>query len=98
MLSQKFVFYFTEIVSMKTILPLFLLILIVVFIGMGATILAVVQGRPSERSFSTKVRDDLSTTMPGVVLLGLVFLLGVYIPEPVESLVRDAAEFIEVTP
>ena len=33
---------------------------------------------------------------PGIVLLALVLGLGVWIPAPVEMLVRDAAAFMEV--
>jgi hydrogenase-4 component F len=76
---------------------LFLLLLGVVFIGMGATVLAVVQGRPQEESLPGGFRDGFRTSAPILLCLGLVLLLGLYIPPPVEALLREAAAFLEVT-
>ena len=70
---------------------LFLLMLAVVFIGMGATVLSVVQGTPSEKSVTTTFGEEFSTVAPGIVLIGLVLVLGIYLPGPVETLVRNAA-------
>ena len=75
---------------------LFLLLLGVVFIGMGATVLAVVQGEPVEAKQPNGFRDGLSTCAPIVLLLALVLLLGLYIPPPLEGLLREAAAFLEV--
>jgi len=69
---------------------LMLLFLLVVFMGMGATVLAVVQGEPSERAKASPFRDRLLTIGPPIVLLGAVTLLGVYIPAPLRSMI-DAA-------
>jgi hydrogenase-4 component F len=74
---------------------LFLFLLGVVFVGMGATVLAVTQGEPSPKASATRFRDGLRTGLPILALLGLVLLLGVYIPAPVETLLRDAANFLE---
>lgn len=74
---------------------LFLLMLAVVFIGMGATVLTVVQGVPPEKAASTTFGEGFSTVAPSIVLIGLVLLLGVYLPSPVETLVRDAASALE---
>ncbi|HEX9294560.1 MAG TPA: proton-conducting transporter membrane subunit [Polyangiaceae bacterium] len=73
----------------------FLLLLVVIFTGMGATVLTVVQGKPSPNASATTLRDDFSSVMPGIVLIGLVLMLGVYIPGPVNALVRDAALALE---
>ncbi len=73
----------------------FLSMLVVVFIGMGATVMTVVQGEPSARAASTKARDTLSSVGPGLALLTLVLLLGLYIPGPVDHLLRDAAASLE---
>jgi hydrogenase-4 component F len=73
----------------------FLTMLVIVFIGMGATVLTVVQGAPSERASSTTVRDSLSSVGPSVALLALVLLLGLYIPGPVDHLLHDAAASLE---
>jgi hydrogenase-4 component F len=77
---------------------LFLLLLCVVFIGMGATVLAVVQGKPSEQKEMSGFRDRISTCAPILLFMALVLLLGIYIPQPLESLLRDAAAFLEVKP
>ncbi len=73
----------------------FLLMLIVVFVGMGATVVAVVQGEPPE-SRAARVAEPWATVLPGVALLGLVLLLGVYIPKPLDALLSDAVRTLEV--
>ncbi len=75
---------------------LFLLLLGVVFIGMGATVLAVVQGKPAAGQGPNQFHDSLGTSGPVVLFMALVLLLGVYIPGPLESLVREAAASLEV--
>lgn len=74
---------------------LFLLLLGVVFIGMGATVLAVVQGQPAA-PVDNGYHDTIATGGPVVLFMALVLLLGLYIPQPLESLLRDAAAFLEV--
>jgi hydrogenase-4 component F len=77
----------------------FLAALVVVFMGMGATLLGVVQGEPPESAGSTPFRENIASVSPGFVLLGLVLLLGIWIPAPVERLVRGAAAaIVEPTP
>jgi hydrogenase-4 component F len=75
---------------------LFLLLLAVVFIGMGATVLAVVQGNVPEQKQPAAFHDSVATGAPILLFMGLVLLLGVYIPAPLETLLRDAAGFLEV--
>jgi hydrogenase-4 component F len=65
--------------------------LLVVFTGMGATVLAVVQGPPSPAAQATAYRDGLLTGLPLVVFFGLLLLLGVSLPEPLAELLRQAA-------
>jgi hydrogenase-4 component F len=74
---------------------LFLLMLGLVFLGMGPTVLAVVQGQPLEEAAQTGIHDSISTGAPILLFLALVLLLGLYIPPPVESLLREAATFLE---
>src|SRR5205823_4229102 len=74
---------------------LFLLLLGVVFIGMGATVLSVVQGRPDDDAPANGYQDSFRTGAPVVLFLALVLLLGVYVPPPLESLLRDAATLVE---
>lgn len=70
---------------------LFLVLLIVVFIGMGATVMTVVQGKPSVHAAATDLHDSLPLVGPSVALIALVLLLGVYVPAPLDHLLRDAA-------
>jgi hydrogenase-4 component F len=77
---------------------LFLLLLAIVFIGMGATILAVVLGNASDEKKVKKFHDGFGTGAPILLFLALVLLLGVYIPPPLESLLREAAALVEAKP
>jgi len=74
---------------------LFLLLLGIVFIGMGATVLAVVQGNAPDQKTHNGFRDSFSTGAPILLFMALVLLLGVYVPPPLESLLHDAAAFLE---
>jgi hydrogenase-4 component F len=75
---------------------LFLLFLGVVFVGMGATVLAVVMGSPPEQIKPTAFHDNLSTGGPILLFVALVLLLGLYIPAPLETLLREAAAQLEI--
>jgi hydrogenase-4 component F len=77
---------------------LYLFLLGVVFVGMGATVLTVLQGTPTKEAGSSRFRDSVSTTGPILLFLALVFLMGVYIPAPLQSLLRDAAASLELKP
>jgi hydrogenase-4 component F len=74
---------------------LFLLLLGVVFIGMGATVLSVVLGRAPELKTDNAFHDSIGTGAPIVLFMALVLLLGVWIPSPLESLLREAAGLLE---
>jgi hydrogenase-4 component F len=74
---------------------LYLLLLGIVFLGIGATVLAVVQGTPPEQEQPRSYRDSVGTVAPILLFMALVLLMGVYIPPPLESLLRDAAAFLE---
>jgi hydrogenase-4 component F len=73
---------------------LFLLFLIVIFMGMGATVLAVVQGVPSADA-DTGFRDNLWKTAPMFIALALVLMMGVRIPQPLYSFIEDAARSLQ---
>ena len=77
---------------------LYLFLLLVVFIGMGATVLRVVQGRASFEARNTPYRDSFLTGAPIVGLMLLVLLVGLYIPAPLNTLIRDAILFLEGQP
>jgi hydrogenase-4 component F len=75
---------------------LILFLMAVVFVGMGATVLAIVQGDPPADAVNDpKFRDGVGTSLPILFLLTLVLLLGVYIPGPLEDLLKSAANFVE---
>jgi hydrogenase-4 component F len=74
---------------------LFLLLLGIVFIGMGSTVLAVVQGNAPDQKTQNGFHDSFSTGAPILLFMALVLLLGLYVPPPLESLLREAAEFLE---
>jgi hydrogenase-4 component F len=76
---------------------LFLLLLGIVFIGMGATVLAVVQGVPPPQPESNGYHDRPSTVLPILMFMALVLCLGLYIPPPLEALLREAAALVEGT-
>lgn len=70
----------------------FLVLLAVVFMGMGAAVIAVVQGTPREPAPAAPFREELGAVAPIALALGLVLLLGLYLPPPLERLLREAAE------
>jgi hydrogenase-4 component F len=77
---------------------LFLFLLLIIFIGMGRTVLTVVQGRPSAAARRSTYRDGLLTGLPILASFAAVLLLGVYIPAPLDGLLREAVRFLEVRP
>jgi hydrogenase-4 component F len=76
---------------------LFLLALVVVFIGMGATVLPLVQGEAApSRPGALLTRETFFNVAPPIAFMGLVLLLGVYIPSSVGSLLKDAVTAVEL--
>jgi hypothetical protein len=53
-----------------------------------------VQGAPSSAAGRTSYRDGLLTGVPVLVSLALVLVLGLHIPLPLETLLREAAQFL----
>jgi hydrogenase-4 component F len=70
-----------------------LVFLLVAFMGMGVTVLGVVQGEVSAAGKETRFRDDLLTTLPSFVLLAISLLMGVALPAGIQNLVREAAQY-----
>ena len=73
---------------------LFLVLLLIIFMGMGSTVLKVVQSRGSENSIKPVFKEDFLSTAPPVLLLALVLLLGLYIPPSLRSLLDDAVLYL----
>jgi hydrogenase-4 component F len=71
-----------------------LLFLLVIFMGMGVTVLGVVQGEVSPAGLGTKRRDTLLTVLPLLVLVAISLVMGVAMPPAIQNLVRDAATYV----
>ncbi len=74
----------------------FLVFLAVIFIGMASTVLPLVMGTEPEGLPKTEYRDSFLTVAPPLLLMGLVLMLGVWLPEPLVKLLRDGAALLEV--
>jgi len=77
---------------------LMLLLLLGVFLGMGATALKVVQGRPSWEARQSAHRDTWMNASPIVVLLLLALGAGIALPPPATALLHEAARLLEGVP
>lgn len=73
---------------------LFLLFLLVVFIGMGITVLKVVQGVPPRDVAEGGYRESLLTTAPVLFFMLLVIILGLYIPPFLRDMLDQAVLFL----
>ncbi len=72
----------------------FLILLLIIFLGMGRTVLAVVQGRPSSAARRTRYHDTFLTAAPILLTLLLVLMLGLFIPPPLAAILHQAAAFM----
>lgn len=76
---------------------LFILLLVVVFIGMGSTVIPVTLGQSEEGTVdSPRYRETLLTAGSPLLLIIAVFLLGIYLPAPLQAMFKDAAAMLEV--
>jgi hydrogenase-4 component F len=73
----------------------FLGLLFVVFIGMGSTVLALVQGQPRADLPDSGFHDAVGTVGPALLLLLAVLVLGVWVPPAIDTALREAALFVE---
>jgi hydrogenase-4 component F len=79
---------------------LFLAFLLLVFIGMGITVLKVTQGSPPRPADTPRdaapnsYKEGIGTLAPLFAFMAIVLLLGLYIPAPLESLLREAAAYL----
>jgi hydrogenase-4 component F len=76
---------------------LFLLFLAVIFIGMGATVLQVVQGDDKGAPERPGFRDSWLTAGPPLVLLVAVLALGLWLPRVLQGLFSAAAHLVTGT-
>jgi hydrogenase-4 component F len=102
--SPPFALFASELLILKAIFGggrfvlggLFLAFLFLVFAGMGMTSLAALQGRPPRSARGSDYRDRFATVAPALLLLGIVLLFGLWLPDPVRTLVADAAAALGV--
>ena len=72
---------------------LMLLLLATVFFGMGATVLTATQGDPVKLDDTFK--DSFLLVASPLAFLLLVLVLGVYLPEPLQAALHEAAALLE---
>jgi hydrogenase-4 component F len=73
------------------LMAVFLALLLVVFFGMGSTVLTLVMGPSTTPGPEVRpYRDNLQTALPMLTLMALVLMLGLWIPPPLESLLDEA--------
>jgi hydrogenase-4 component F len=73
---------------------LFLAFLAVIFVGMGTTVLAVVQGDPGRPPRGRITRDHWLMAAPPLVLMVVVLLLGLFLPQALKDLFGAAAALV----
>jgi hydrogenase-4 component F len=74
----------------------YLVLLFIVFVGMGHTVLAVVQGTPPEDAEGRDYRESLLKTLPIAASLAVVVLMGIWIPQPLAKLLHEAVRLLGV--
>ena len=70
---------------------LYLGLLMIVFMGMGSTVLKVCQGEPSPAAKATDYQDSFLFVVPSLILMGALLWIGINIPQPLLDLVQQAA-------
>jgi len=73
------------------VVALFLVLLMLIFIGMSSTVLSVVQGTPPEHLRQRGRTEQVLTVAPVIAFMLLSLMLGLYLPAPLEALLRAAA-------
>ena len=76
----------------------FLALLGGIFLAMSDTVVQVVFGSPNPHRVRTPYRDTAATTAPLVVALALAMTLGLWLPRPLDTLLRSAAGQVEGQP
>src|SRR5207245_7050814 len=74
----------------------YLLLLLVVFLGMGASVVGVVLGKGPETAEEAP-QESFWSGAPILALIGLVLLLGLYLPAPLRNILQQAAGFLEAS-
>lgn len=74
---------------------LFVLLMFIVFVGMGVTVVSVTLGKPSEPDSKIHYRDSWGTGLPILLFMALVVLLGLYNPEHLTKMITEATAFLD---
>jgi hydrogenase-4 component F len=74
----------------------FLILLVVIFIGMGSTVLPVTLGPSCEHVESPYFRETPLTVFSPILLLATVLILGLYLPKPLQTMFIQAAALVEM--
>jgi hydrogenase-4 component F len=74
---------------------LYLLLLLIVFLGMGAIVVGITLGNPPERTEKALFQDRFWSGAPIVALMAFVLMLGLHIPAPLREILQQAAVFLE---
>ncbi|MBK5253323.1 MAG: hypothetical protein JJE03_02440 [Peptostreptococcaceae bacterium] len=74
---------------------LYILFMLIVFMGMGITVVKVVYGEAPEDAMDTPYHEGIMTTMPLVLFLLMILILGIAIPTPLTQLINEAVSFME---
>jgi len=77
---------------------IFAAMLLVVFFGFGAIVIAMVFGSPSPAAENTDFRDSVATCWPIFGFAALTLLLGVYLPPSIAQMLNEAVAFVEMKP
>ncbi|MEZ6060987.1 MAG: proton-conducting transporter membrane subunit [Planctomycetaceae bacterium] len=76
----------------------FLVLLLIVFFGMGSTLLGCLTGPAPENGGPNRFRDNLPMILPIALSLLLTLLLGIYTPQFLEEWIGGAAKFLQRVP
>jgi hydrogenase-4 component F len=100
--SPPFGLFLSELTILKSALDgghtltaaLYLLFLALAFIGMASAVIKMAFGEARAPETSAKPRESFLLFFSPVALAGIVLLLGLYIPAPLEALLRRAAAIL----
>jgi len=76
----------------------FLVLMGCIFLAMSDTVVQVVFGTPNPHRVRTPYKDTAATTAPLLVALGLALILGLWLPRPLEVMLRSASTWVEGKP
>ena len=74
------------------------LLLLIIFLGMGRIVLSAVLGRPKSPGVKHGCHEGYLRGAPVLVSLVLVLLLGLYLPPPLRSLLNHAGTYLGMKP